>query len=198
VKRLTFLLLSVSALLATVPALAGQATLTWTAPTQCVDGTPISNCPLTGYTIHYGTIPGADVTACTAAIATTVKNFNFPASTSTPVLGLTPGNYCFAMKAVSASGSSVLSNFVLKTVVNPLPNPPVLSTVETTAMSVKADWERLAFVPSLPVGSIALGTPCDASKSLGGGYYAVDRTLVQWSGANRPANVVAKCEALEL
>jgi hypothetical protein len=198
VKRVAILFLSISAVLVSVPALAGQATLTWTAPTQCADGTPITNCPLTGYTVHYGTIPGTDVAACTASVLTTTRNFNFPTATTTPITGLNPGNYCFAMKAVAASGSSVLSNFVLKTVVNPVPNPPVLAVTDSTAMSVKADWEKLAFVPSLPVGQIALGTPCDASRALGNGYYAVDRTLVEWSGANRPANVVAKCGGLEL
>jgi hypothetical protein len=89
----------------TVAAAAGTATLTWTAPTTNTDGTPVT--PLSGYTIYYGTSPGA-LTQSVAVSAST---------TSYTVTGLAAGTWYFGMAADAADGTeSAMSNVGSKTI----------------------------------------------------------------------------------
>jgi hypothetical protein len=88
-----------------VTASMGNATLSWTAPTQNTDGTALTN--LAGYRIVYG--------ASASALSQTVQVTN--AGVTTYVIDLTPGTYYFAIKAYTSEGTeSSLSNVVAKTV----------------------------------------------------------------------------------
>jgi hypothetical protein len=88
----------------TVAAASGTATLTWVAPTQNTNGTPIT--PLSGYTIYYGTSSGA-LTQSVAVSAST---------TSYTVTGLAAGTWYFAVAADAADGTqSAMSNIGSKT-----------------------------------------------------------------------------------
>jgi hypothetical protein len=83
----------------------GSATLSWTAPTENTDGTPITN--LAGYHIYYG----ASASAMTSTI--TVSD----AETSYVVTGLAPGTYYFAVVAYNSAGmDSPESNVGSKTI----------------------------------------------------------------------------------
>ena len=83
----------------------GAATLSWVAPTQNVDETPLLD--LSGFTVYYGTISG---------------EYNYDVPIDNPsinvyiVEGLTSGTtYYFAVSAETESGlSSELSNEVMK------------------------------------------------------------------------------------
>jgi hypothetical protein len=85
---------------------AGTATLSWAAPTQNTDGSPITG--LAGYHIYYGIDQSApsqtiDITGATA--------------TSHVVQGLAPGTYYFTVVAYNASGvDSPESNVAVKTI----------------------------------------------------------------------------------
>jgi len=84
----------------------GAATLTWTPPTQNVDGSPLTD--LAGYQILYGT--NAAALDHTIAIPT-------PGITAYIIGNLTSGTWYFAMKSVTASNlESALSNVVSKTI----------------------------------------------------------------------------------
>jgi hypothetical protein len=88
------------------PPATGSATLTWTAPTQNTDGTPLTD--LSGYHIYYGTSASALTTTITVASAS---------ETSYVVTGLAPGTYYFAVVAYNSAGmDSPESNVGSKTI----------------------------------------------------------------------------------
>jgi hypothetical protein len=81
-----------------------QAQLSWTAPTQNVDGSALTD--LTGYKIYYGTSSQNYTQVVPVSGATTTQW----------TLNLAPGTYYFALTAVSSSGESAKTNEVSKTV----------------------------------------------------------------------------------
>lgn len=86
------------------PLPANAAALAWDAVTQHADGTPLTD--LTGYVVHYGTAPGAYVTAVPLQTETTHV-----------VTDLAPGTYFFTVTALdSHGGESEFSNEVSKTI----------------------------------------------------------------------------------
>ena len=83
----------------------GSAQLSWTAPTQNMDGTTLRD--LSGYRIYYGT---------SAATMVAVATVTDPTVSSYRVMGLTTGAWYFAISAVNAAGvESRLSNIGTKT-----------------------------------------------------------------------------------
>jgi hypothetical protein len=91
---------------APTPATTGSATLSWTAPTENTDGTPISG--LAGYHIYYGTSANA---------LTTTITISDPTETSFVVSGLAPGTYYFTVVAYNSAGvDSAQSNMGSKTI----------------------------------------------------------------------------------
>jgi fibronectin type III domain protein len=84
----------------------GSATLSWIAPTQNTDGTPITN--LAGYHIYYGVSASQLTTTITVSDVT---------ETSYVVGGLAPGTYYFAVVAYNSAGmDSPESNVDSKTI----------------------------------------------------------------------------------
>ena len=71
----------------------GSASLSWTAPTENTDGTPITG--LAGYYVYYGTSANALTMSVTISDA---------AATSYVLSGLSPGTYYFAVVAYNAAG----------------------------------------------------------------------------------------------
>jgi hypothetical protein len=88
------------------PPATGSASLSWTAPTENTDGTPITG--LAGYHIYYGT--SADLLDTTITVADATQ-------TSYVISGLTAGTYYFAVVAYNSAGiDSADSNIVSKTI----------------------------------------------------------------------------------
>jgi putative Ig domain-containing protein len=88
------------------PPTTGSATLTWAAPTENTNGTPVTG--LAGYHIYYGTTENAWSTTITVAS---------PTQTSYVVTGLAPGTYYFAVVAYNVEGmDSPQSNVLSKTI----------------------------------------------------------------------------------
>lgn len=84
----------------------GSALLSWTPPTERVNGSPLTD--LTGYIIRYSTDP--------TRLSRKVHVDN-PETTHYTIEDLPPGTYYFSVSAVTASGSeSKLSNMVSKTI----------------------------------------------------------------------------------
>jgi hypothetical protein len=84
----------------------GSATLSWTAPTENTDGTPLTD--LAGYHIYYGTSAGAWTSTITILSAT---------ETSYIVSGLASGTYYFTIVAFNSEGiDSADSNVGSKTI----------------------------------------------------------------------------------
>lgn len=165
-------------------AYAGTAQLTCTAPTQNTDGSAITGA------ITYSFYRGTSATTVTTKLNATPTTTCAYTDNAAPV-----GTQYYAATAIVGGIESAKSAIVSKLIAAPIPNPPTLLTVDTVAMSVVADWSRLAFAPSKQVGTVALGIVCDAAKQLSGGYAAIPLASVVWSvsPSARPANVVAKC-----
>jgi hypothetical protein len=84
----------------------GTATLSWTAPADNSNGSPITG--LAGYNIYYGTDPSNLTKSIEVAGAST---------TTYTVTGLSAGTYYFAVSAYNAEGvDSSLSNIGQKTI----------------------------------------------------------------------------------
>ena len=84
----------------------GTATLRWDAPTQNVDGTPITN--LSGFRVHYGT---------SASRLTTVLEIPSPNITEATVEELTPATWYFGITAYNTLGvESAMSEIRSKTI----------------------------------------------------------------------------------
>jgi hypothetical protein len=84
----------------------GSATLSWTAPTQNIDGTPLTN--LAGYHIYYGTSAGSLSKVVTIAS---------PTATSYTIGNLTSATWYFGVTAYSSTGEeSAVSNVGSKTI----------------------------------------------------------------------------------
>lgn len=136
-KFLTFLLLS----LVSFGAMAGNVTLTWTAPTECDDGSVISNCPITGYEIWMGsTLTG-----------TLVKQAFQPAATATTaqLTSVAAGQRCFAMKTIAGTLTSVESNRVCVAVPPSSPKAPTINVtiaIPTAKATVPAPAAKVAEV----------------------------------------------------
>jgi hypothetical protein len=82
----------------------GTATLSWTAPTQNTDGSPLNN--LAGYRIHYGNSPGN---------YTNTEAVNNAGITSFVVTGLSAGTWYFVSTTINTDGvESAYSNVAQK------------------------------------------------------------------------------------
>lgn len=159
---------------------AGDATLTWTTPTQRTDGSALTN--LASYRIYYGT---------SAASLTQTASVTNPGLVTYTIQNLAPGTWYFAMTALDAGGlESARTNVVSKVILQAPPNPPGNLTVAALLVY------QVSGVPNkfqlAAVGTVPAGTVCDPTQSVNG-YYAVPREAVIWYGNVRPRVVVAHC-----
>lgn len=158
--------------------------LTWTAPTACSEGSPISDCPVTGYRIERATAQAGPWTLQADVGATVLSYLRADAP---------PGTSCYRVFTRSAGGLSAPSNVVCVNAVAPLPGAPVLQVVEVTAYDVRFQWRQLAYALRREVGTVPLGTACDARFSVDEHYYAVPSESVMLARRPQSAVIVAAC-----
>lgn len=144
---------------------AGEAVITWTAPTQNCNGTSLTD--LTGYSLTYGQ-----------------NRVELPKVLTHTVTGLTPGKWWFSLAAVTPTDRSEFVT-VEKTV---LANEFAVAQSDAFALVKRVD--RLVLTK---VGTVPVGTPCLADQTVNG-KYVVPRSLVTWSGTVKPDVVVATCQ----
>jgi len=179
---LLFLLFS-GTIMAAAP---GTAELTWTGPTQNVDGSAIPATgpgSLAGFKIYHSTVEAEVATSTPIVVADKT-------ATTYTITGLPGGKRYYAMSAYTESNEeSDLTGPVFNVVESvSIPLPPVF-TVETTVYNVV---KRVNSFLLLPVGTINVGISCNPDHHVNG-YNAVPRENVTWSGTIRPDVVVAKC-----
>lgn len=99
-----------------------KATLTWEAPTTCVGGSPIANCPVLGYSVQKlsGTSTWTQV-GVTAANVLTFTHENLPT-----------GVHTYRVIATSEAGNSPPSNQVSKTIDVPGAPGNIVITITVT------------------------------------------------------------------
>lgn len=163
--------------------------LTLTLPTQNTDGSAI---PASGPGSYAST--RAEWGSCAAdgkfGVAAGEQVYTGTATTlATP--DLTPGLWCarvYARTSACDAGppcESAPTNAVSKTI---MASGPVVSDPLVYQVSGVTDHFQLA-----PVGTVPLGTACDAAQSVNG-RMAVPRAAVSWYGSVRPRVVVAVCQ----
>jgi uncharacterized membrane protein len=125
---------------------AGDATLSWNAPTTNEDNTPLTD--LAGYKIYYGTVPGNYSTSIDVGNVTTYQISN-----------LTDGlTYYFASTAYDASGNeSVHSNEVSKYVTPPTTLLPDITVTESVTPANDLQ---------IPFGNITAGSSSDQTVTI--------------------------------
>lgn len=120
------------------PTASGTARISWTVPTTCVDGTPISNCPITGYDVEQSTSP------VDSFVSITTRS---PEQTSYDVVNLSPGTYYFRIRALTLNNmysepSNVLSRTIADTQTCSTPKPAdETRTTQCTAPAV-GSWTQ--------------------------------------------------------
>jgi len=171
-----------------LPALADTATLTWTHPTQRVDGTSLPLTSIKETQIDWGVCASGNTFPATP---TGTKAVAAPATT-TSVAELGYGAWCFRARSVD-TGNLVSDNSgaVYKIIIAP-PKPPVLSATITVAYEIQ---QHPVFGPRLGrnVGTVSLGTECLAGEIVNG-YYEVSLDKVNLTKMPKSAIVVTQCE----
>jgi hypothetical protein len=175
-------------LLLSTAALAGSATVTWTLPPTCADGSPTAaNCPTTGFRVHTGT--------CGQPKTTVAANAG-PTATTATVSNLTPGKQCFDLTTLAGSGESAHTNEVSVTIVAPLPSPPGNVTIAVLAADNTAYKMRQAVdgFQMVKIGTVPIGTSCDSTHNVDG-YSLIQRSNVALTSRfdTMPLVVYAKC-----
>lgn len=164
---------------------AGDATLSWTAPTQNTDGSALTD--LAGFTIYGGTVQGGPY----GDVSITISN---PTTTTFVVSGLTEDTtYFFVVTAFNSADpvrESDFSNEATKTIPPLVPNPPTMLVVQAlTAFDIVKQKDKYIL---LAVGTVPAGTACDPNQTVNG-HYAVPSDIVAWFGNVQPPVVVADC-----
>lgn len=192
--KLTFIFL----LLFSLPALSAEIILNWSNAGTNVNGDSIptdTNHPasLESTIIYWGAclhdfMPAEPLLE--RVVSTTVPNQN----ESVAIIITTPGNWCFyGVHKNKQGGLSDASNPVFKTVYH-VPAPPANLTVQ--GETVYYVIQRANRFLLLPVGTVAIGTPCNRLEYVNG-FYVVPTDQVTWTSNTRPLVVVAQCEPLE-
>ena len=152
----------------------GSVTLSWTAPTENTDGTPLTD--LAGYKIYYGPDPG---------------NYDFifdipdPLAITTIVEGLAPGTYRFVGTAYNTAGiESVYSNEITKQVVIdgtiPLPPSNLTAGVDTVAYAIQqVVTDSGQSLTLYPVGLVDVITVCDPFIKVSNAAHPNGLSLIQ-------------------
>lgn len=167
---------------------AADATLTWTHPTQRVDGTSLPLASIKETQIDWAPCATGNTFPTTA---TGTKAVPAPATTTT-VTGLVYGTWCFRARTVDV-GNLVSDNTgtVWKQYLAP-PNPPVLTVVNIVAYEVLQNPNGIRLGRN--VGTVKLGTQCVAGEVLPG-FYEVTLDQVTLTKMPKSAIVVAQCAA---
>lgn len=171
----------------------GQCTalLSWIAPTERTDGTPLTD--LDAYRVYWGTATRNYPNMLTLGDENALT-FN--------VTALTPGiRYFFAVTAIdTALRESAYSNEASKDCppqqVLPDPRPPGAVAVQPNARTVYDYVPQRDDTLMLPVGTAPEGTQCLAAQGViarGVVYFAVPRASVTFAGNVRPDIVYARC-----
>lgn len=185
--------------------------VSWTAPTTNSDGTPIpatGPLSLAGFNLYFAKTATAVDTVAPVVIGPTLRTYR--------ITGQTNSTYYYRLSAVNTAGAEGPKTAVLTNVINrvsvsgtasvsitPPPNPPgtvviapeqvppVFSTTYPTVYNIVKKNNGLVL---LPVGTVALNTPCDVNTSVNG-YNVVPYTAgqIKWSGTVKPIVVVAQC-----
>jgi hypothetical protein len=164
----------------------GVINLSWTAPTQNTDNSPLTN--LAGYWIYSG---------ATGSPLTRLKQLGKDV-TSYTATGYKTGDYSFTITALNTTGAeSAQSSQAYVTVKIPVvptvPNPPTNLKTVTEQLAYRVDLETTQDTPRMfVIGKVAAGVSC--STQTFNSYNRINASAVVLnSGVKRPKNAFTKC-----
>jgi hypothetical protein len=174
----------------------GNASLSWTAPTQNTDGSSLTN--LKGFKVLYGT---------SATALNNSQSIDSKTATSATIAALGSGTWYFAVRAVNTAGaesdnSAVVTRTITaataaKTVnitINPTTPPPTTTTWKTIGTRAYDVLIRDGIrVVGRQVGTVPLGTKCQTHYKVGADYYKVDAAFVKVTTPPRSNTIIARC-----
>lgn len=165
--------------LAATCAHAGTATVSWTAPTQNTDGSPLTN--LAGYRIYYGTSATAINTVVDIPVATTTQR----------ILTLPAGMHYFQMTAYNTLGVESARTAVLsKDIPPPVPGEPgnvtitvAMGMLQAPVYSVTASNARSVYMGAIDPGKRCGDVPLFTYRSRT--FYEVQRAdVILWGSTS--------------
>ena len=175
--------------------LAASVTVSWNHPTQNTDGSTIpatGNGSIAQTRVEWGTCSSAGV----FGVKESEVVVPYP-NTSVMINNFLGGEtICFRAFSKNTYGvESNASNVVAKTLENPKPRPPVLSTTVTVAYEITLD-RKLEIRLARQVGTVELGAPCmDTPMQTNRGiYFPIDWKYVTFTKTPKSSIVVTKCE----
>jgi hypothetical protein len=189
---LVLTLLAVAGLLLVRGAHAATLTGTFALPTQYEDGTPLPVANIKHIRVEVGT--------CVAGPAFGMKEGEQlvppPATAFSATAPRAFGQFCVRAQTETVSGMlSAWTGVVTKTITEPNPKPPVLSSSITIAYETWQFRDKVYLGRS--VGTLPLGTPCGAAvyQSFGATYYEIPREAVTFTKAPKAGPLVTQCKA---
>lgn len=169
---------------------AGEARVSWTAPTERTDGSSLDN--LAGYRVLWGTSPRGYTQSAVVMHPTTEY----------AVTDLPEGTHYFAVTAFDAndleSAPSAEASKTIVAAVVPLPESPSALVVQESARSAYTLVQTADRIVLVPVGIVPAGTSCDLTQAVRDSNgllgYVVPKDSVTWAGTVRAEVVVAECQ----
>lgn len=183
-RLLPFVIVAAFVLAVISIAYSAPVTVSWNLPTQNEDGSNIPNtgdASLVSTTVEYAACIDGALSSPRISFDVAMPGTSWQGSI------VTEGDWCFVSHVTNLAGTtSQDSNMVIKTI-----GPLVLVVIAETAYVLVKQINKMLLVV---IGTIPLGTPCDAAQRLLG-HHIVDRDLVQYTIANHPDEyvVVAGC-----
>lgn len=172
----------VYAILYSSGALAGSATVGWTAPTTKQDGTPLPLTLILRFDVEY---------SLSTTFVPLLGTVTAPGTaTSVLVPTLPAGTYYFRAFAVSAAGRSGPSNVGTKIVPDSVPSTPVITTITSVAYELRNNWLNARMVAA---GAVGLGETCGTPWRKDGIYARLDSSQVTLSDRYRGGKLFGIC-----
>ena len=166
---------------------AENATVSWSHPTQRVDGTPLAISEIKETQVDWGLCSAGTFPSLPAGTLA----FAAP-STSGTVPNLAYGTWCFRARTLDTGGRLSDNSTVVSKVILAPPKPPVLSTVITVAYEINQTGSGMKL--GRAVGTVGLGTACLPGLIIAPDYYEVSLDSVALDRLPKSAIVVSKCQ----
>lgn len=157
-------------------------------PTQCMDDSPIANCPIIAIRIEEApSATGAWRALVTLPTVGTVYNH----------VGVSAGQHCYRAFIDSTAGrTSDPSNISCRTNTRP-PSPPKPAVITVAAIEAYIPVKRPGYwAMGDQIGTARLGAECDSGQNYGNGFYALKhpKTDVTYYIGRKPrAPVASRC-----
>lgn len=164
--------------------------VSWSAPTACSEGSPLADCPISGYRVERAAGSCAGTWSTAGTTAANILTFK--------VGSLVAGTNCYRVITLSAGTSESLPSAAKSQVTTPpTPGAPTNVTVsDVVAYEIRSNAQGV--LTASRIGIVPAGSLCsqDAREIGGVTYNRIDPAsvdLINWPAGLPPKDVFAKC-----